>query len=212
MLDPGEIDICNGSLPVSPRKATRQSSIIRIIAGRWKGRRIPIAGEGIRPTGDRVRETLFNWLMPFIRDARCLDLFAGTGALGIEALSRGAKSVVFAERNRLAAKAIKGMLEELAADGAEVIVADALKLDLRTKGPFDIVFLDPPFNGPHLQELCKLLQQSDALAPSAHIYMEMDRKQGLPELPGTWSVRKEQTAGQVRFALVSCGNELAVQE
>jgi 16S rRNA (guanine966-N2)-methyltransferase len=159
-----------------------------------------------------VRETLFNWLMPFIRDARCLDLFAGPGALGIEALSRGAKSVVFAERNRLAAKAIKGMLEELAADGAEVIVADALKLDLRTKGPFDIVFLDPPFNGPHLQELCKLLQQSDALAPSAHIYMEMDRKQGLPELPGTWSVRKEQTAGQVRFALVSCGNELAVQE
>jgi len=214
MLGAGKIDIviCNGSLSVSPRKATRQSSVVRIIAGRWKGRRIPVVAEGVRPTGDRVRETLFNWLMPFIRDARCLDLFAGTGALGIEALSRGARSVVFAERSRVAAKAIKGMLDELAADGAEVIVADALKLDLGAKGPFDIVFLDPPFSGPHLQELCKLLQQSDALAPSAQIYMEMDRKQALPELPGTWSVRKEQTAGQVRFVLVSCGNELAVQE
>lgn len=203
---------CEGSRSVSPRKATRQSSVVRIIAGRWKGRRIPVAAVGIRPTGDRVRETLFNWLVPFVSDARCLDMFAGTGALGIEALSRGAKSVLFTERNRDAAKAIKSMVGELAADGAEVIAADARKLDLHERGPFDIVFLDPPFTGPHLQELCKLLQQSDALAPSAHIYMEMDRKQGLPELPGTWSVRKEQTAGQVRFALVSCGNELAVQE
>ena len=201
-----------GSWRVSPRKATRQSSVVRIIAGRWKGRRIPVATEGIRPTGDRVRETLFNWLMPSIGDARCLDLFAGTGALGIEALSRGAKSVLFAERNRAAAKAIKVILEELAIANAEVMIADALKLDLAGYGPFDIVFLDPPFTGPHLQDLCTLLERSCALAPSALIYMEMDRKQALPELPESWSVRKEQTAGQVRYALVSCGDEFSVQE
>jgi len=205
-------DISSWDSSVSPRKATRQSSVVRIIAGRWKGRRIPIAADGIRPTGDRVRETLFNWLMPYLPGSRCLDLFAGTGALGIEALSRGAESVVFAERNRAAAKAIKVMLGELAADGAEVLVADALKLNLDANGPFDIIFLDPPFQGPDLQDLCTLLEQSAALAPSALIYMEMDRKQALPELPVSWAVRKEQTAGQVRYALVTCGNETSVQE
>jgi 16S rRNA (guanine966-N2)-methyltransferase len=201
---------------MSPRKQVRQSSVIRIIAGRWKGRRIAIVADGIRPTGDRVRETLFNWLMPHIHDARCLDLFAGTGALGIEALSRGAGSVVFAERNRPAAKAIRDTLKDLAGDEeyarTEIITSDALKLDLGAKGPFDIVFLDPPFDGPHLQDLCTLLEESNALAPSAHIYMEMDRRQDLPELPTTWAVSKEQTAGQVRYALVSCGNEISVQE
>ena len=201
-------DISSWDSSVSPRKATRQSSVVRIIAGRWKGRRIPIAADGIRPTGDRVREKLFNWLMPYLPGS----LFAGTGALGIEALSRGAESVVFAERNRAAAKAIKVMLGELAADGAEVLVADALKLNLDANGPFDIIFLDPPFQGPDLQDLCTLLEQSAALAPSALIYMEMDRKQALPELPVSWAVRKEQTAGQVRYALVTCGNETSVQE
>jgi 16S rRNA (guanine966-N2)-methyltransferase len=201
---------------MSPRKQVRQSSVIRIIAGRWKGRRIAIVADGIRPTGDRVRETLFNWLMPHIHDARCLDLFAGTGALGIEALSRGAGSVVFAERNRPAAKAIRDTLKDLAGDEeyarTEIITSDALKLDLGAKGPFDIVFLDPPFDGPHLQDLCTLLEESNALALSAHIYMEMDRRQDLPELPTSWAVSKEQTAGQVRYALVSCGNEISVQE
>lgn len=201
---------------MSPRKQARQSSVVRIIAGRWKGRRIPIAAEGIRPTGDRVRETLFNWLMPCIADSRCLDLFAGTGALGIEALSRGAGSVVFVERNRSAAKVIRALLADLAGSETdtrvEIIVGDALRVDLAAKGPFDIVFLDPPFDGPHLQDLCTLLEQSGALAPSAHIYMEMDRKQGLPVLPAGWAVSKEQTAGQVRYALVSCGNEISAQE
>jgi 16S rRNA (guanine966-N2)-methyltransferase len=201
---------------MSPRKQVRQSSVIRIIAGRWKGRRITITAEGIRPTGDRVRETLFNWLMPHIRDARCLDLFAGTGALGIEALSRGAGSVVFAERNRPAAKAIRELLKDLSGDegnaGTEIITIDALKLDLAAKGPFDIIFLDPPFDGPHLQDLCTLLERSNALAPTAYIYMEMARKQPLPELPAGWLVCKEQTAGQVRYALVSCGNDTSLQE
>lgn len=201
---------------MSPRKQAHQSSVLRIIAGRWKGRRITIATDGIRPTGDRVRETLFNWLMPFVRDTRCLDLFAGTGALGIEALSRGALSVVFVERNRAAANAIRELLKELdgsAADSrAEIISVNALKLDLAALGPFDIVFLDPPFDGPHLQDLCTLLEQSNALAPSAHIYMEMDRRQALPVLPAAWDVSKEQTAGQVRYALVSCSNEISVQE
>lgn len=201
---------------MSEHKKPRQGSAVRVIAGRWKGRRIPIATEGIRPTGDRVRETLFNWLTPCLRDARCLDLFAGTGALGIEALSRGAESVVFAERNRSAAKAIRDLILEFGGAEAdarvEINTADALKLDLAAKGPFNIVFLDPPFDGPHLQDLCTLLEQFDALAPSALIYMEMNRRQAFPELPENWAVLKDQKAGQVRYALVSTNNETSAQE
>jgi 16S rRNA (guanine966-N2)-methyltransferase len=184
-----------------PKRINNKTSSVRIIAGRWRGRRIPVVGEGVRPTGDRVRETLFNWLAPYLRGSRCLDLFAGTGILGLEALSRGAASAVFVERNRGSAKRINELLTKLECDSGEVLSANALQFDLSGYGPFDVVFLDPPFTGPPVADLCTLLEQSGALAEHSVIYMEMDKGQLLPEVPAGWSVQKEQTAGQVRYAL-----------
>jgi 16S rRNA (guanine966-N2)-methyltransferase len=188
---------------MAKHRKTKPESSVRIIAGRWKGRRIPIAADGIRPTGDRIRETLFNWLQPHVRDARCLDLFAGTGAFGIEALSRGAGRVVFVEQDRAAAKAISDCLVKLESNAAEVLNKDATRLKLADSGPFDIVFLDPPFDGPEMADLCRLLEKSGVLADNALIYIEMRRQNELPELPPGWAVLKEQTAGQVRYALAT---------
>lgn len=180
---------------------SRNRPAVRIIGGRFKGRRIPVPPEGVRPTPDRVRETVFNWLMPWIAETRCLDMFAGTGALGIEALSRGAAAVVFIERDRRAADQIKKVLTEFACQSARVITADAAHLSYTDLGPFDIVFLDPPFGTSDLSVLCTLLESSGALAPGAHIYLEMNRRQSLPDVPPGWTIIRDQMAGQVRYAL-----------
>ena len=177
-----------------------RSHTVRIIGGRLKGRRISIDSEVIRPTADRVRETLFNWLDPYLRGARCLDMFAGSGALGIEAWSRGAESVSFVERDNRAAKQLRLRLAEFGC-AAQVRQGDAAKVDFGGLGPFDIVFLDPPFDGPDMGNLCKLLESSTGLAAAALIYIEMHRKSEPPELPPGWEFIKERTAGQVRFAL-----------
>ncbi len=175
-------------------------SAVRIIAGRLKGRRIPIESETIRPTPDRVRETVFNWLAAHLDAVHCLDMFAGSGALGIEAWSRGADSVIFVEQDKQAVEQLGSRLAEFGCAG-EVHQADALRLDYSVLGPFDIVFLDPPFKGPDMVNLCTLLESSGGLSASALIYMEMDRCNEVPELPPNWSLIKEKTAGQVRFAL-----------
>jgi 16S rRNA (guanine966-N2)-methyltransferase len=189
----------------TPRNKTSGSktdySSLRVIAGKWRGRKLTFLVDGVRPTSDRVRETLFNWLVPNLQEARCLDLFAGSGALGIEALSRGAKKVVFVERNARMAKCIQEQLEQLHAVGAEVLTANAFSLNLAGHGGFDIVFLDPPFDGPDLADLCTLLEASGSLADSCRVYMEMHRGQSLPEVPANWSIQREKTAGQVRYAL-----------
>jgi 16S rRNA (guanine966-N2)-methyltransferase len=179
----------------------RNRSTVRIIGGHFKGRRIPVPPDGVRPTPDRVRETVFNWLMPWIAETRCLDMFAGTGALGLEALSRGAAAVVFVERNRRAADQIREILTELGCRSARVMVGDAARLTYTGMGPFDIVFLDPPFDASDLTVLCKLLETSGALAEGAHIYLEMNRRQSLPDVPPGWTIIREQMAGQVRYAL-----------
>jgi 16S rRNA (guanine966-N2)-methyltransferase len=179
----------------------RNRSTVRIIGGRFRGRRIPVPPDGVRPTPDRVRETLFNWLTPWLAGTRCLDLFAGTGALGLEALSRGAAEAVFVDQDRRAADQLKKVLADLGCQAARVVVADAQRLTYAGMGRFDIVFLDPPFDTTDLQVLCKLLESSDALADGAHIYMEMNQRQALPEVPAAWTIVREQTAGQVRFAL-----------
>jgi 16S rRNA (guanine966-N2)-methyltransferase len=148
-----------------------------------------------------VRETVFNWLQPDLHNATCLDMFAGTGVLGIEAWSRGAGYVTFVEQDRQAARHLEVRLKELGVVG-DLRSADALQLPYSSLGPFDIVFLDPPFQGPDLANLCTLLESSGCLGASALIYMEMHRKTRLPELPDSWTVKREQIAGQVRFALV----------
>ncbi len=195
-------------------------STVRIIAGQWRGRKLRFRADGVRPTGDRVRETLFNWLAPYLTGARCLDWFAGTGVLGLEALSRGAATAVLVERNPQVAGEIGRQIDALRADHAELVCADALQLQLNKYGPFDVVFVDPPFvkaadgETPEssLADLCTLLESSGALAPQAFIYLETDRKQPLPTLPDNWQLKREKTAGQVRYALAERHQPEAAEE
>lgn len=170
----------------------------------WRSRVLEIADvPGLRPTSERIRETLFNWLTPEISRSRCLDLFAGTGALGLEALSRGAKSAVFVENSARAAKALQRSIEALGAENATLVRTDAFNFVRTYDGePFDVVFLDPPFASDSVPELCRLLSESNALARRAHIYTEQDRRQPEPELPPGWSTAKSKTAGNVRYALL----------
>ena len=174
----------------------------RIIAGEWRRRKLsfpPIPG--IRPSPDRVRETLFNWLMDRLTGARCLDLFAGSGALGLEALSRGAAEVVFLDRERAALDAIRSHLELLKARGGTLVQADALAWLESTAAPFDVVFLDPPFDAGLLPRLCELLEQGRWLKPGAFVYMEYPAESP-PETPAHWSLWRESRAGRVGFRLM----------
>ena len=176
---------------------------LRIVAGKWRSRVLPVADEpGLRPTTDRVRETVFNWLAPRIEGARCLDLFAGSGALGFEALSRGARSVDFVEISPRSAAQLRENVILLSAAETGIHQIDAYEF-LRNRpvlDQYDIVFLDPPFSAARYGELCTLLRDGDWLAPNALVYIEQDRGQPPPDLP--WQTQKEKTAGNVRFMLV----------
>ncbi|MFI2811210.1 16S rRNA (guanine(966)-N(2))-methyltransferase RsmD [Microbulbifer zhoushanensis] len=185
-----------------PRKASPQPlSQLRIIGGEWRGRRLQFAPvEGLRPTGDRLRETLFNWLQFRLPGARCLDLFAGSGALGLEALSRGAASVEFVELNRRAADTLRAQLQLLGTDRGRVHHQSALDFLAGDASAYDIVFLDPPFTADLWQPALAALH--DRLAPRALVYVETPRDTALP-LPGHWQVEKEKRAGQVCMRLLS---------
>ena len=186
------------------RQRASRAGRLRIVAGNWRSRLLDIADvEGLRPTAERVRETLFNWLAPHITGARCLDLFAGTGALGLEALSRGAASVVFVEKSAVAARQLRRNVELLEAQGAEVVAADGLAyLERGAQRPFAIVFLDPPYAADLLEETCRLLAGSQLLADDALVYLELDRKGAAPDLPDGWQTKKDKTAGKVRYMLI----------
>ncbi len=191
------------------QKATSQAGRLRIVAGIWRSRLLEIADvEGLRPTAERVRETLFNWLAPGLPGARCLDLFAGTGALGLEALSRGAASVVFVERHPIAARQLRKNIDTLQAHGAELVERDALEyLRNAREAPFDIVFLDPPFAADMLDETCRLLAENNALAAGGLVYLEMDRSQDEPQLPAGWRILRNKSAGNVHYLLVRAQGE-----
>jgi 16S rRNA (guanine966-N2)-methyltransferase len=182
------------------RGAGRTGSV-RIIAGRWRGRRIPVPDvPGLRPTGDRVRETLFNWLAPELPGARCLDLFAGSGALGLEALSRDAAAACFVDRDRRATEALRVLLGTLGVVNARLVASDAEAFLRGTPEPWDVVFLDPPFAAADLGKLCTLLA-AGWVRPGSRVYLETDRRNALPALPPGWELHRESTAGEVRFAL-----------
>jgi 16S rRNA (guanine966-N2)-methyltransferase len=178
--------------------------VLRIIGGMWRGRklRFPPSPE-IRPTPDRVRETLFNWLGTRVSGARCLDLFAGSGALGLESLSRGAAHVTFVERDGAAARELRSRLSEWGANGAQVDHGDALRFLSGTGDPFDIVFLDPPFDSDFLTGAAALLEKGGWLAPGALIYVECAARSGLPPLPPTWAATKAKQAGEVGYHLLA---------
>ena len=184
-------------------KKKSRSGQLRIVAGNWRSRLLQIADvPGLRPTSERIRETLFNWLASRIHGARCLDLCAGTGALGIEALSRGASRVVFVERSPVATTTLKSNIASLSAANAEVMNIDAQKyLAGSNVEPFDIVFIDPPFAADLQHELCRLLVEQQWLADDARIYVEMDKDQPQLRLPLNWQELKNKTAGKVRYVL-----------
>nr|VFK36586.1 MAG: 16S rRNA (guanine966-N2)-methyltransferase [Candidatus Kentron sp. SD]VFK39615.1 MAG: 16S rRNA (guanine966-N2)-methyltransferase [Candidatus Kentron sp. SD]VFK78069.1 MAG: 16S rRNA (guanine966-N2)-methyltransferase [Candidatus Kentron sp. SD] len=175
---------------------------MHIIAGRWKRRRLIVPSlPGLRPTPGRVRETLFNWLGIGIRGARCLDLFAGSGALGFEAASRGAAEVVLVDRHRVVINNLLLEARRLGAQEISVIHSDALRYLRKSFRPFDVVFLDPPFDSDLLETSCQLLAEDDRLPGMARIYLEMRRPGFQPALPDGWASTHSGVAGDVRYLL-----------
>nr|VFK39771.1 MAG: 16S rRNA (guanine966-N2)-methyltransferase [Candidatus Kentron sp. TC]VFK54241.1 MAG: 16S rRNA (guanine966-N2)-methyltransferase [Candidatus Kentron sp. TC] len=183
---------------------------VRIIAGRWKRRRLSVpAVSGLRPTPDRVRETLFDWLGAEIRGARCLDLFAGSGALGFEAASRGAAEVVLVDRHRAVVDNLLLEVKKLAARKITVVHSDALRYVEKSSRHFDVVFLDPPFDGDLLEISCRALIESGRLSETAAIYLEMRRRDSPPTLPDEWKPTHQSVAGDVRYSLA--GRRAAIE-
>ncbi len=179
-------------------------SSLRIIGGEWRGRRLGVPAErDLRPTGDRQRETLFNWLRDEVTGARVLDLFAGSGALWLEALSRGAARTVFVERSKPVALALRRNLETLAVgERGRVISADARRFLAGSAEPFDLVFLDPPFRSAIIGPVCGALASGGWLSARAIVYLEFDRHRDAPQLPGAWSALREKSTGAVTCQLV----------
>lgn len=170
---------------------------VRIIGGQWRGRKLRFpARAGLRPTLGRVRETLFNWLAPSISGARCLDLYAGSGALGFEALSRGAAEVTFVERDRKAAAALKANAETLRAT-ATVLLMPAERFLSGNREPFDLILFDPPFDDARAAEQLAPLLDSH-LTDGGLLYLEASRR---GELPLPERILKSSTAGDCQFAL-----------
>lgn len=186
-----------------PTRRPGTPSTLRIIGGQWRGRKLAfIPAEGLRPTTDRVRETLFNWLAPDLHDARCLDLFCGSGALGLEALSRGAAHCDFVDTNARNLAQLDGHLRALdAADRGACHGAGAAPFLAAAEGAWDVVFLDPPFNLGLAGPACEALARRGLLAPDARIYLETGTGEPPPAIPDDWQLHRDKVAGGVRYQL-----------
>ena len=189
-----------------PQKQTSKAmGEVRVIAGLWRGRKLSVLNaEGVRPTTDRVKETLFNWLMMDVANARCLDCFAGSGSLGIEALSRQAQAVVFLEKFANAAQQLKKNLASLKTDKGTVINTDTLTYlsQKNSTEPFEIIFIDPPFHHNFVPQVLTLLQQNNWLAENALIYVETEKNHPPLLLAENWQIIKEKSAGMVTSRLI----------
>lgn len=184
---------------------------LRIIGGKWRSRIISFVElEGLRPTPDRVRETLFNWLHDDVPEAQCLDLFAGSGALGFEAASRGARRVTMVDNSNAVCKTIQENIIRLSADSVEIVTLDAVHYLENNKRQYDVVFVDPPYTLNILPQILLLLEQKKSLSENAKIYLEHDVKHQFPELPENWQVLKNKTAGQVSYYLIDRKNHKRV--
>jgi 16S rRNA (guanine966-N2)-methyltransferase len=183
--------------------AGRNRNSVRIIGGRWRGRRVEFPDlPGLRPTPDRVRETLFNWLQHSLSEARCLDLFAGSGALGLEALSRGAREVVFVDQAPAAARNLRAQLQRLDAFvEAKIMEMGAARYLATAPQAFDIVFMDPPFGTDALPQYVALLDANGWVSNGSLVYLENERGAGVPALPPHWELLKSKSAGEVRYHL-----------
>jgi 16S rRNA (guanine966-N2)-methyltransferase len=186
---------------VAKQRQTK-SNLLRIIGGNWRGRKLTFPDvEGLRPTGDRVRETLFNWLQPTLGHSRCLDCFAGSGALGFEAASRGAAEVVMVESDRQAVRALRDNAASLQAQQCRIIESRIESFLEQGEAPFDIVFLDPPYQAELWSKIARALTDGALIREGALIYLEYPRRQSQPELPANWHCLKEKQAGDVNYAL-----------
>lgn len=173
---------------------------VRIVGGRWRGRRLPVPAGEVRPSADRVRETLFNWLNMRLPGARCLDLFAGTGALGFEALSRGAREVTLIDKDPSVIAHLMDMRARLEAEHAEILRYDALAwLTTTPPTPYDIVFVDPPFAAGLANSILAALA-AGWVAADGVVYVEAP---DAPDLPAGWTVLKQGRTRQVVFTLVA---------
>ncbi|WP_404398210.1 16S rRNA (guanine(966)-N(2))-methyltransferase RsmD [Idiomarina loihiensis] len=186
------------------KRQTSASGDYRIIGGQWRGRRLPVADSpGLRPTTDRVRETLFNWLQWGITDARVLDLFAGSGSLGFEAASRGAAQVTLIEAVKTVSQQLQNNVSLLSSENIDVITHNALDwLQTQSAEVYDIVFIDPPFREGLADKTLKLLDESNWLAADSRVYLETEKEWPL-KLPANWRVTKEKVHGQVCFRLLT---------
>lgn len=177
---------------------------VRIIAGCWKGRKIPvIKKESVRPTPNRVRETVFNWLQDSLPGSRCLDLFAGSGVLGIESVSRGAAYAAIVDLDSEVVELLKSQLELLETDVVDLICGDSIDYIFNTEQQFDIVFLDPPFQKFDLNKLLDQVESANILKPHAMIYMECLRGHLPQKLPSNWKWRRQSRASQVAYGLIA---------
>jgi 16S rRNA (guanine966-N2)-methyltransferase len=185
------------------RQAKKPPGSVRIIGGLWRGRRLPVPDiAGLRPSGDRCRETLFNWLQPSLRNAKCVDLFAGTGALGFEAVSRGAAHAVLVEKSRVAATLLRHSVGMLDTAQVSVVEGDALCWLLQqAPASMDIVFLDPPFALNLADQVIATLAQSQALCSGGLVYLESAAAGPVPAPGQGWEVLKEKQLGEVRMQL-----------
>jgi len=186
------------------KKGSQQSSgSVRIIGGKWRSRNLRfVSVDGLRPTGSRIRETLFNWLAPTIEGARCLDLFAGSGALCFEAISRGADCCIAIEANSQAVSELRYNQAQLTANNLDIVSGDCQKLLERgnTAQPYDIIFLDPPFDMKLHKQASILLISGNWLASKAQIYCEFPATEA-QDLPLSWRLIKDKIAGNVRYCL-----------
>ncbi|MDA0150311.1 16S rRNA (guanine(966)-N(2))-methyltransferase RsmD [Vibrio sp. LaRot3] len=178
------------------------NGFVRIISGLWRGRKLPVQdAEGLRPTTDRVKETVFNWLAQDVPKAKCLDLFAGSGGLGFEAASRQAENVTLIEMNPSAFKQLQQNIASLKANNLHAINTDALSFLKQPGTPHHVVFIDPPFRKGLLDETISLLEDNGWLAEDAMIYIETEKELKLESIPEHWHLHREKSAGQVSFRL-----------
>ena len=188
--------------PASARPRNDAARTLRVIGGEWRGRKIrfpPV--EAIRPTPDRVRETLFNWLQQDVRGARCLDLYAGSGALGLEALSRGAAEVVFVDAEPAVVRHLAETLSALGCERGRVVGADATRFLDGPVTPFDIVFVDPPYAARAIEPVCRALDARGWVRPGGLAYLEDRATGGEPVLPAGWTLLRSKRAGEVGYHL-----------
>lgn len=187
----------------SKNKPTMSSGQIRIIGGKFRSRKLKVLDvEGLRPTTDRVKETVFNWLMPYTSNANVLDCYAGSGGLGFEALSRYAGTVTFIELDNLAHRQLAENIKLLNADNTQLFNGNCLEVLPKLAGKYDLVFIDPPFRKDLASSTCHLLEELQLLADDAVIYLEVEKELTNIELPSNWQILKEKNFGQVTSYLL----------